>query len=350
MTCILYMENKIDIHCLEQDMIRNNMMGTVTAAERTKVVQCYRRKLKKLLKLPVIPQKSLEWYETRYNLITASDFAQALGEGKFGSQKQLIEKKCEPLNTNDTMAASKTNIFFAWGHMFEPLATAVYSHMSGVKVHDFGLIKHPKCAYFGASPDGISELGIMLEIKCPFKRKITGDIPAQYYYQIQGQLDVCDLDECDYLECEFAKFDSYEEYTAAYDELGGNRYTGCFTEDNMGKYTYHDVSLERVAQVGEDGHANVFYWLLKNYNLKRVQRDKKFVKDKLLELGKVWERILVYRQDPGRFAMEVKGKISITTEGLLPQQPQPTLTPSKRSQVGAYALDEKKFLFVDLDD
>jgi hypothetical protein len=38
--------------------------------------------------------------------------------------------------------------------------------------------------FFGASPDGINELGIMVEIKCPFKRKLK-KIPSiieQYYY------------------------------------------------------------------------------------------------------------------------------------------------------------------------
>jgi hypothetical protein len=41
----------------------------------------------------------------------------------------------------------------------------------------------------------------MVEIKCPWKRVIKqGDVPEQYYLQIQGQLSVCQLDHCDYIE------------------------------------------------------------------------------------------------------------------------------------------------------
>ena len=63
-----------------------------------------------------------------------------------------------------------------------------------VEVFEFGILRHPTIECLGASPDGISDIGIMLEIKCPWKRKKTETIPEQYYYQIQGQLDVCSLD------------------------------------------------------------------------------------------------------------------------------------------------------------
>lgn len=41
------------------------------------------------------------------------------------------------------------------------------------KIYEFGLMKNPHHDFFGASPDGISELGVMLEIKCPYKRRPT---------------------------------------------------------------------------------------------------------------------------------------------------------------------------------
>ena len=52
----------------------------------------------------------------------------------------------------------------------------------------------------------------MLEIKCPFKRKINGSIPDQYWMQIQGQLEVCNLEECDYLECELSEYENETEF------------------------------------------------------------------------------------------------------------------------------------------
>ena len=152
--------------------------------------------LQKLLEIPKIVQKSEEWYRARENMISASDFAQALGKGKFGNQNQLIQKKCDPV---DESAFSLTNPFFKWGNMFESVACDIYSSVNKANSHEFGLLKHPVHKFFGASPDGISDDGVMLEIKCPLKRKIGGDVPTQYYYQIQGQLDVCGLEECDYL-------------------------------------------------------------------------------------------------------------------------------------------------------
>ena len=47
----------------------------------------------------------------------------------------------------------------------------------------------------------------MLEIKCPYSRKIDGVIKPEYFSQMQGQLEVCDLEYCDFLECDFQKFD-----------------------------------------------------------------------------------------------------------------------------------------------
>lgn len=275
----------------------------------------YRKQLSELLKIPKIEQKTQEWYDMRYNLITASDFAQALGEGKFGTQRQLIEKKVLPLESKPI-----SNIFFEWGHMFEPLASRVYSDLYGKHVYEFGLIKHPKYDFFGASPDGISEDGVMLEIKCPLRRKITGDIPTQYYYQIQGQLDVCGLDICDYLECEFQSFKTYEEYADAYQH---GQYTGVIKENKGGaneeeKYVYKSFQKCICNRLEEQ----VSYWILKKYNIVRVTKDAAFVEEKLKELGKVWEKIVYYRNHPNDFQMEVKQSIHIETElyNKVPQQ------------------------------
>ena len=162
------------------------------------------KKVQNLRKLPKIQQRTMCWYEMRNRLITASDMAQALGHGKFGTVKDFIKKKCgyqeEKINFDSPP--------LKWGIMYEDVAAQIYSHRHNVEVYEFGLLTHPKIPFFGASPDGISDLGVMLEIKCPFKRNIDGTIPLQYYYQIQGQLDVCDLNCCGYLECKFTEFDT----------------------------------------------------------------------------------------------------------------------------------------------
>jgi hypothetical protein len=48
-------------------------------SQRKQVIDGYKKILVKLLNLPKVEQRSEEWYCIRKNLITASDFAQALG-------------------------------------------------------------------------------------------------------------------------------------------------------------------------------------------------------------------------------------------------------------------------------
>lgn len=263
--------------------------------------------VKKLLSIPKIEQKTPEWYEARHNLITASDFAQALGKGKFGTQKQLIEKKVE--SNKDTNKTS--NPFFDWGNLFEPVANLVYSKMHSVRVHEFGLLQHPTHSYFGASPDGITDEGVMVEIKCPLKRKITGDIPEQYYYQIQGQLDVCNLDVCDYFECEFTKYNDYVSFVEAYQQLKNNNvWSGSFSKGQCVECQQHMCS--------QDSDADA-YWILNKYYIKRVTRDKEFIASNLLALEKVWNIILKYRNDATSFQMEIKKQITLDTESYIPK-------------------------------
>eukprot|EP00798_Chlamydomonas_sp_ICE-L_P023480 gene23480-biopygen11151 len=90
---------------------------------------------------------------------------------------------------------------------------------TNVLVHEFGLLCHASKSFLGASPDGVTEDGVMLEIKCPWRRKIDGTVPMQYYLQIQGQLAVSGLLECDYFEVEFDILHSEEEIEAEFAEI-----------------------------------------------------------------------------------------------------------------------------------
>jgi hypothetical protein len=61
----------------------------------------------------------------------------------------------------------------------------------------------------------------MIEIKCPFQRKIkyTGDIkgeicPDYYWCQVQLQLECCDLDECDFVQCNIEEYSSRQDFLA----------------------------------------------------------------------------------------------------------------------------------------
>jgi putative phage-type endonuclease len=312
-------------------------------------------KLQRLLNLPKVEQKSEQWYEMRRNLITASDFAQALGQGKFGTQADIFKKKVRP---EDESSASFSNPFFQWGNMFEPVANDVYSILHGdVPIYEFGLIPHPTKSFFGASPDGITEYGVMVEIKCPPKRKIEvgGAVPIQYFYQIQGQLEVCSLKECDYFECQFILYKTWDEFK---DAFGDSNIKGIIienlTDDGKKVYTYSPMvshihnkntnfnDIEAwVHQHTEQEFNDIKFWWLSHYNLKRVEFDKKFVDEKLSALEQVWEKVLVYRNNPQKYELEVLKKVTI--ENTCRMRPiTDFLSVSANTKTGAKVADDKE--------
>jgi putative phage-type endonuclease len=285
---------------------------------RIEKIKRYKAQLAKLLQEPQVEQRTEKWYAMRKKMVTASDFAQALGSGKFGTQKQFYQKKCgyEEEKFNPNIPPLK------WGVMFEPIACGIYEMRMSTKIHEFGLVPHPSCEFFGASPDGISDLGIMLEIKCPYKRKITGEIPLQYYYQIQGQLDVCGLDECDYLECEFEEYDCKDDFIEDIDVCKFER--GIIIEyldspTNITPcYKYSDIvyqdrqKIDEIMKWAEETSSDsklynvkIRYWKLRVYNVVRVYRNNEFVNEKLGELAHVWEQVKSYQDDKELYLREV---------------------------------------------
>lgn len=290
---------------------------------RSCTVASYRRQLRRVMDLPKVEQKTEAWYAMRQGMITASDLAQALGKGKFGSVKQFYEKKCDDKSTSSVF--NEKNPFFVWGHMFEPVAIDIYSRTHGVRVHEFGLIPHPHYDFFGASPDGITDAGVLLEIKCPLRRKITGDVPLQYYYQIQGQLSATELFECDYFEAEFEACASLPELADVHRHF---EHWGVIVETSAlapgSVLPYHYLTDESDMDVVGDWIAsfydmvNVKYWVLRKSYVRRIVRDDALVEDALsVRLRRVWENIRRFKTDRGAYVRDVKGHIRIDTEPLV---------------------------------
>jgi hypothetical protein len=198
-------------------------------------IKNYRRELNILLQLPLMKQRSNEWFEARKTRLTASDLYDAVKGGNISIK--LAKKKANIITDNINYNAIPA---LKWGTMFEPMATRCYSQkMNNINIHDFGLICDVDNKHFGASPDGINELGIMLEIKCPYSRKIIdGVIPEKYKMQIQGQLAVCKLKECDYIECIFKSIESKEEYLELSDNIINHGIIAEFY-NSKGEYIYY---------------------------------------------------------------------------------------------------------------
>lgn len=138
----------------------------------------------RLLHQPQWAQRTPEWYERRKTLMTASDAAGALGIPAFHGQRgdvraALIEQKC--------CSTFKGNMFTQHGCDNEDDVRDRLADIIGDEPLEFGLLVHPELDWLGASPDGIfKKCGYMIEIKCPYRRKIVpGEVPHHYYPQIQ---------------------------------------------------------------------------------------------------------------------------------------------------------------------
>ena len=286
--------------------------------------------LKELKTLPVVEQRSMAWYTMRENMVTASDMGQALGHGKFGNVKDFYKKKCCYENgCNENNSINFNSPPLKWGVMYEPVATYLYSKRHHVTVHEFGLLKHPMLPFFGASPDGISDLGVMLEIKCPYKREIDGAVPKQYYYQIQGQLDVCNLEYCDYLECKFSEYYQENDFWMDWDK--SETLTQDFKEkgiiieyidndmNSKPKYIYSDVYLSKdkihewyfqtVNDLMNRGLEHyIKFWKLELCNVQRIKRDKEFFSREITLLETVLNQVQQFRGDKMAYDVFIKAK------------------------------------------
>jgi putative phage-type endonuclease len=126
-------------------------------------------------------------------MITASDAASAIGESRYESEDSFVKKKVMRTKWAGNAAT-------AHGTLLEPLVRDLYDKKYNRKSHEIGLVQHREYPWLGASPDGVTENGILVEIKCPMTRKIEAKVPKHYWPQVQLQLEITDLEECDFVQ------------------------------------------------------------------------------------------------------------------------------------------------------
>lgn len=246
----------------------------VDFSKRLECIKLCRKQLNILKKLPVIEQRTKEWFDMRLNMLTASDTYNAMIKSK-----HLVRNKALKIQNHIKCDA------LTWGIMFEPIATDIYSKENNdINIYDFGVIrsKDPDIAFYGASPDGITSLGTMLEIKCPISRKIIpGNIKKNYMAQVQGQMAVCELNECDFGEFEFEKIDLMQFLNIDIKDI---RYFGCIlvNQNDNTKFDHYtklhlapiDCYLD-VLKLNANKTQKIIYWKLNSMNIQRVMFDKK---------------------------------------------------------------------------
>ena len=165
-----------------------------------------------LSQLPKSEQKSAAWLEERTRMVTASELATVVGmRSFFKNKRELMTNKANPSKGWSSTAMDH-------GNRYEEVVCRIYQKRTGVKVNEYGLIKHQggngiePLKLVGASPDGINTFGRMLEIKVPLSRVITGVISPCYYAQVQSQMECCNLWKCDFVECTIREYFNINEF------------------------------------------------------------------------------------------------------------------------------------------
>lgn len=148
------------------------------------------------------PQTALELSADRKGRITASAVGAILGLSKFATADDVLRRMVREHFSAEP--EFNGNIATRWGHDNEPQAIDDFEvwRAENVLPHDFVSceIEGVLC---GASPDGITKSGELIEIKCPYSlrdQSVVADdflhAHQEYYEQMQWQMVCADKQDC----------------------------------------------------------------------------------------------------------------------------------------------------------
>lgn len=290
-----------------------------------------------------IVQRTKEWYEKRKSMITASSAASLVVRDEktcrnyinlynLADTFDLNGRSCNPYSSKNQFILDKcvgstfkgsTATFH--GNKYEDVVIDIYRNKNKTEVIDFGVLGHEQYSFLGASPDGITPDGIMLEIKCPYGREITGIPPLYYYIQVQLQLEVCDLEECDFLEYKFIECLSKEEFLddTTYNKpslhkgavIGIQKIVNGEIDHSQTEHIYPPRNIldndEKIIEWYESSYKKYStsikdefkdkikitgnYWKVTDYCNTRIKRDREWFANVLPTFEQCWKEIEFYR-------------------------------------------------------
>lgn len=141
-----------------------------------------------------VPQNSAEWFAARCGVITASRFDCLLMSGRNGKPSETRRKYLYDLAgeriTGQIADAWAGNKHTDRGHAMEPDARNLYAFQTDNDPKPVGFMRRGNV---GASPDSLVGDDGLLEIKTKLPRLQlevleAGEVPAEHYPQVQGQL------------------------------------------------------------------------------------------------------------------------------------------------------------------
>lgn len=327
-------------------MSAHTIIGSLFCAKKHSVItscdqENMERSLRRLVKYKGDTQRSLEWFKTRYNMLTASVAYNIL---KVDLQKKtgitVLRQKILPFEPHipekgDVRIPNDPDRANVRGTRYEPIIRNTYEKLlpgddtSGCVV-EYDCVPHEKYPFLGASPDGIvikgPLRGRMVEIKCPKPQTAEKDgntVKKEYYAQIQLQLEVCNLEVCDYVRAVVWDSDNYEKITsmlhekqdkyrkmAISKEIGDNdskilaigtmwmdSSTGEYVMERSGSFTNENEIYMRPGV--HPAFIRHYFILEKDWMIIKVHRNREWFNKMFLPKSiEVWNEIIEARKDP----------------------------------------------------
>jgi len=234
-----------------------------------------------------VEQRSKEWYEEFGLMLTASEFHKLFDSER--NRGQLVLSKVNPKSFDGPKAIPTEYMKpMDWGIRFEPIVKKYLEDSWNCKIYECGRMKHTTQKKIGASPDGliISEgpkYGRLVEIKCPYSRKVGLGIPQDYWMQMQIQLEVTNLIECEYVEVEIISKNS-KNLNPIFEKIDGEVYL-LHKEEGGYKYNY-----EKTIEEGYTLIEIIPYAITKVHN-ELVLRNKAWYEQTIPKQNAFWEDV-----------------------------------------------------------
>ena len=265
-----------------------------------------KEKVRAIQVAPQIPQRSEEWYRQFGKVLTASEFSALFTYNR--RRRDLVMSKGKPMQEQQisyrTACPTSEMTAIGWGIRFEPVVKQILEYRDKCTIFEPGRLNHPTNTHLAASPDGVisssidvSQVGRLVEIKCPYSRTIGSEIPSDYWIQMQIQMEVTDVDECEYIEVDLVSLRAMTKQTQTHTntqtqihtsplDLSGTTYQGIVYllkqrvadgEPFEYRYIYGDIgsSADEVPPL-PDGFdcIEIIPWGLKSWHRKVVHRDR----------------------------------------------------------------------------
>ena len=140
-----------------------------------------------------LQQRTPAWFKARAGKLTASNLAAYVCLNKYCTRDAAYDRlmgRC----------AFEGNDATRWGADNEQNGINAYQTRTGYMVDATGLWTHKSNLWLAGSPDGLVGNDGMIEVKCPFYKKVQHtEVPVYYYIQIIACLEMTNREWCDYI-------------------------------------------------------------------------------------------------------------------------------------------------------